>query len=83
VISRYGQRLLTEVEDIEQKQQRVVFFYDSIDPLLDALKKKKYKLTPTDLLTVLEILQVYCDDPDFPSSMDDAILSLIDFFVES
>jgi hypothetical protein len=80
VITNYGQRLLAEVETIEK--QRVVFFYDSVEPLLELLQKNADKLTRTDLLTVLEILQIYCDDPQFPEFMDEAIMTLLSFFNE-
>lgn len=80
VITRYGQRLLDEVDTIEE--QRVVFFYDSVEPLLELLQKNIDKLTRTDLLTVLEILQIYCDDPQFPEFMDEAIMTLLSFFTE-
>jgi hypothetical protein len=80
VITGYGQRLLTEVDTIEE--QRVVFFYDSVEPLLELLQKNTDKLTRTDLLTILEILQIYCDDPQFPEFMDEAILTLLSFFNE-
>jgi hypothetical protein len=78
VITRYGQRLLTEVDTIEE--QRVVFFYDSVEPLLELLQKNAKKLTRSDLLTVLEILQIYCEDPQFPEFMDEAIMTLLSFF---
>ncbi len=80
VITSYGKRLLSEVETIEE--QRVIFFYDSIEPLLKLLQNDTIKLTRTDLLTILEILQIYCDDPQFPEHMDEAILTLLSFFTE-
>lgn len=79
-ITSYGQRLLAEVDTIEE--QRVIFFYDSVEPLLDLLQKNTDKLTRSDLLTVLEIMQIYCDDPQFPEFMDEAILTLLSFFNE-
>ncbi len=78
VITRYGKRLLAEVDAIEE--QRVVFFYDSVEPLLNLLQKNTDKLTRNDLLAVLEILQIYCDDPQFPKFMDEAITTLLSFF---
>lgn len=80
VITRYGQRLLAEVDTIEE--QRVVFFYDSVEPLLELLKKNAVKLTRSDLLTILEIFQIYCDDSQFPEFMDEAIMTLLSFFTE-
>lgn len=80
VITDYGKRLLSEVETIEEK--RVIFFYDSIEPLFELLQNDTNKLTRTDLLAILEILQIYCDDPQFPEFMDEAILTLLSFFSE-
>lgn len=84
VIDTFGNRLLVEVDKIEQEQERVVFFYDSIEPLLDTLKKSSNsRLNRSDLLTILEILQIYCDDPEFPETMDEAILTLLSFFFDN
>lgn len=80
VITRYAKRLLKEVDTIEQ--QRVIFFYDCIEQLLELLEENSSKLIRSDLLTILEILQIYCDDPDFPSSMDEAIQTILSFFAE-
>ncbi len=80
VITSYGQRLLSEVDTIEE--QRVIFFYDSVEPLVESLQKNTDKLTRSDLLTVLEVLQIYCDEPQFPEFMDEAIMTLLSFFNE-
>jgi hypothetical protein len=79
-----GQRLLGEADAIEQSQERVLFYYDSIEPLLDRLgESNRTMLTLSDLLTALEILQVYVDDPALPASMDEAISQLLSFFLKS
>lgn len=83
VISKYGKRLLSEVDKVEQEQERVVFFYDSIEPLLDALHGDNAgQLIRSDLLTILEICQIYCDEPDFPDTMDEAVTTLLNFFFD-
>jgi hypothetical protein len=77
-----GRRLLKEAEAVEKAQDRVLFYYDSIEPLIEVLDAADTTtLTRNDLLAMLEILQVYIDDPMLPSSMDDAISSLLGFFI--
>lgn len=83
VIIHYGNRLLDEVDQIESEQERVVFYYDSIESLIQNMENKNCnKFSRTDLLTILEILQIYCKDKDFPSTMDEAITTLLSFFLE-
>jgi|WetSurMetagenome_2_1015567.scaffolds.fasta_scaffold244708_2 hypothetical protein len=79
-----GQRLLSEADAIEQKQERVLFYYDSIEPIIERLgDNKELSLSLSDLLTILEILQVYADDPALPATMDEAISQLLSFFLKS
>jgi hypothetical protein len=81
VLETFGSRLLNEVDLIESTQERVVFYYDSIENFLDRLRSKdKPRFTRNDLLTALEILQIYCDDPDFPDAAGGVIEALIGFF---
>jgi hypothetical protein len=82
VISHYGRRLIDEVDQIETVQDRVVFYYDVIEELLETLESDEdTKLTSPDLLAILEIIQIYCEDSQFPSTMDETIDSLLNFFV--
>ncbi len=75
-----GQKLLSEAEQIEQQQERVIFFYDSVEPLIEKLESGgRAKLTRTDLLAILEICQVYCDDPQFPAILDQTASALLSF----
>jgi hypothetical protein len=77
-----GRRLLDEADSVEQTQERVLFYYDSIEPLITRLEEHDSgSLSRTDLLTMLEILQVYIDDPAFPASMDEAVSTLLGFFI--
>lgn len=77
-----GRRLLGEAETVEQTQERVLFYYDSIEPLITRLEEPDAgSLSRSDLLTMLEILQVYIDDPAFPTSMDEAISTLLGLFI--
>lgn len=84
VIIHYGNRLLNEIDEVEQSQDRVVFYYDSIESLINYLEGDNNKLlSRSDLLTILEILQIYCGDEAFPSTMSDSISSLLGFFMET
>jgi hypothetical protein len=83
-ITKYGQRLLDEVDTIESEQDRVVFYYDSIEELIDLLNKKDtISIHKSQLLAILEILQIYCDDPEFPSFLDETIANILGFFIGS
>jgi hypothetical protein len=83
IIIALGIRLLKEAEQIENKQERVLFYYDCIEPLIGRLREHgRTSLSRNDLLTVLEILQVYADDPCLPPSADEAIFQLLAFFLQ-
>ena len=82
VIITYGLRLLDEVDDIETRQNRVVFYYDSLEDLISRLKSDKTpRLSHMDLLASLEVLQIYCDEPGFPPTADSIIEALLVFFL--
>jgi len=84
VVAGLGRRLQQEAESFEKTEERILFFYDSIDDLLGRLEKRgEALLTLNDLLTMLEIMQVYIDDPALPTSMDDAIAQLLAFFLKT
>jgi hypothetical protein len=83
VITALGERLLAEADEIEKSQDRVLFYYDSIEPLIARLEEAGEKtLARSDLLAMLEILQVYADDPALPASMDETIAPLLELFLE-
>lgn len=83
-IAKYGKRLLDEVDTIESEQDRVVFYYDSIEDLIDLLNKKDtISIHKSQLLAILEILQIYCDDSEFPSFLDETIANILGFFIGS
>lgn len=84
VITALGNRLLQEAEQVEKKQERILFYYDSIEPLLSRLQEPdRTSFSRNDLLTMLEIVQVYADDPALPPSMDETILQLLAFFLQA
>lgn len=81
-ILHYGARLLNEVDEIEKLQDKIIFYYDSIEGVTEKLESDSGKLNRYDLLTILEIFQVYCDDSAFPESINDTIAALLSFFIE-
>ena len=84
VIIRYGKRLLEEVDQIEASQERVVFYYDSVEALIEYLSdESNTELCRSDLLAILEILQIYSGETDFPPSMNDSIATLLSFFLDA
>ncbi len=81
VVAEFGKRLLDEADEVEQQQQRVLFYYDSIEPLLEKLKRAESKFCRTDFLAILEICQVYCEHQDFPDDTDELLSCLLSFFL--
>jgi hypothetical protein len=80
VITHYGRKLLEEAERIESEQERVLFYYDSIEAIIEKLEKDCKKLSRSDLLAILEILQIYCYDQSFPELMNDSIMGILNLF---
>lgn len=80
----YAQRLLHDADQIEQQSDRVLFFIDNVDSLISRLEDSdSATFTVADLMTILEILQIYCEDPDFPQSMLTLAESLFQIFDEN
>ena len=81
-IANYGKQLLERSEEIEKKQDRVLFYYDTVEMLLDNISAwKSCTFSKTELLAILEILQVFCDDSGFPGFLDEVISNLLGFFI--
>jgi hypothetical protein len=84
VVIALGRRLLGEADIIEKTQERILFYYDSIEPLIGRLQERgRTSLSRNDLLTMLEIMQVYAGNPSLPQSMDEAISQLLEFFLHA
>lgn len=82
VLLKYADRLNQEIEAIESGQDRIVFFFDNVEELVGRLSDDDSSLSKTDLLTALEILQIYCDEPDFPQAGLGIAEALLSFFVQ-
>jgi len=78
---KLAEALLEEADKIEEEQGRVVFFYDSMEPLVDNLKNNKM-LTRVDFLTIIELCQIYCDDPRYDVELNQTAASILSFFLE-
>lgn len=81
-IEIYVKKLIEEAETIEQEPENVLFYVDNLQECLNHLKDKNYSgFTRTDLLTILEVLQVYCENEDFPPILECTAEVLLNFFV--
>lgn len=78
-IARYGRRLRAEVDTVEAGG-RILFYYDNIEDLLARLGKQGSALRLMDLATILEVLQVYCDEAGFPPELHQAAGALLEAF---
>jgi regulator of RNase E activity RraB len=83
VIIHYGNIILNEAEKIEHEKDHVIFYFDIIEPLIKRISDNSLiTFSKTELLTVLEILQIASYYEDFPTNMENTISSLISFFQE-
>jgi hypothetical protein len=81
-IIRFAAALLDETDMIEEERGRVVFFHDSMEPLIDRLNSGASTLTRPDFLAIIEICQIYCDDPRYNPILNHIASSILDFFLE-
>lgn len=79
-IKQLGRRLLGEIEQVEREQERVVFHFDNVEGMLERLEPGRATMSMVDLLTVMEVLQIYCDDAAFPPSLLQVAASLMEVF---
>jgi hypothetical protein len=82
VLIRYGRKLVSEIDDIETRDGRIVFNFDNVEALIEQLSEKKPGLTKTDLFTALEILQIYCGDAEFGPAAQGIAEALLGFFLQ-
>jgi hypothetical protein len=77
----YLNKLLQQADELEEKTQRVVFYYDNIEECLSHItRNNREQFSRMDLLTILEVLQIYCDDTDFPEYLLRTAEALLTFF---
>jgi hypothetical protein len=74
-------KLLIEIDQVEKDLGRPIFFYDNLEDINAILTgTMDADFTRTDLMTILEVLQIYSDRADFPQILDEVIVSLLGFF---
>ena len=82
-IEKYVKKLIEEAETLEQESENVLFYVDNLQECLNHLQDKNYSgFTRADLLTILEVLQVYCEKEDFPPILEHTAEALLNFFVK-
>ncbi len=82
VLIRYAGKLLNEIDAVETQQQRIVFFFDNCEDLIEKLESEGSALTKNDLLTALEVLQIYCKDEGFGDVAATIAEELLEFFTQ-
>jgi hypothetical protein len=77
---KLAEMLLEEADEVEERG-RVVFFYDSLEMVIEKLRGKG-GFTRVDFLAIIELCQIYCDDLRYDSALNQTVLSILDFFME-
>ncbi len=81
-ILKLMKRFSQEADTLEQQSEKVFFYVDNLQECSQHLTDKERTHFPkTDLLTIIEVLQVYCDDAAFPPALDTTAEVLLDFFI--
>ena len=73
-------RLRDEVDAVEERIGRFLFHFDNLDHCENRLIANDEGYTHADFLVMLEVMQVYANDPKFPDILDNVAKSLIDLF---
>lgn len=83
LISSYGEYVIKNADEIETKYERVLFYYDVIEALIEKLQDDTdQSFSKTELLAILEILQISCFKDDFTDELDVVVATLLRFFLE-
>jgi hypothetical protein len=70
-----------EADTIEQESGRMLFYYDNLRDCHDHVSDtNRTHFSCSDLLTILETMQVFCDKENYPRSLDPTAEILLDFF---
>jgi hypothetical protein len=79
-IRGYVIRLMNEADAVEERTGQVLFYYDNLEEVSRRLEKgTEASLSRADLLTILEALQIYCDEQGYPESLDSVADGLLNF----
>lgn len=79
-IKKYAKLLLEETDIIEEERGQIVFFYDSLEPLIEKLNGAG-GITRVDFLAIIEVCKLYCEDPRYDGSLNAIAESILDFFL--
>ncbi|MDR2578543.1 MAG: hypothetical protein LBC70_07030 [Chitinispirillales bacterium] len=79
-LAKLAELLIDEADSVEERG-RVVFFYDSLEAVIEKLRGKG-GFTRVDFLVIVELCQVYCDDPRYDAALNQTASSILDFFME-
>jgi hypothetical protein len=79
ILSAWAGRLLDEADAIEEQRGQPLFYYDNLEALQSHLKKSTASLTMMDLMTIIELMQIFCDEEDFGAHLEEAAAGLLDF----
>ncbi|MBN1981227.1 MAG: hypothetical protein JW795_06825 [Chitinivibrionales bacterium] len=81
-IRRYLDRMMAEADTIEQDTGRIFFYIDNCDHCRNAIQPNgQSQLTRIDLVTILEALQAYCEENDFPPILEKTADALLNFCI--
>lgn len=78
-IIKFAKLLLDETDMIEEERGQIVFFYDSLEPLIEKLDGGG-GVTRVDFLAIIEICKLYCEDPRYDGTLNAIAESILDFF---
>jgi hypothetical protein len=79
-ILEYARTVLDEAEAIEHRLERPIFFYDHVDEVRQRLSgSTTASLAVVHILTLLELFQIFCSDPDFPPALQESAGHLLAF----
>lgn len=81
-IIAYSKKLMEEADAIERNTDRIIFYYDNLEDLIDKLSEQKV-FTKADLLALLEVMQIYCDDAGCNQSMEKITEGLLGIFLNN
>jgi len=74
-------RAIADADALEQRLERGIFYYDNLEPLRGRLSASDAAtLTKEDLLTILEVLQIFCDEDGFGRELETVAADILGFF---
>lgn len=81
VTLKYVNKLIDNADDIEREKGIMIFYYDNLGCCSDTLLADGNRYTKEDLLTVIEVLQIFCEEPGYPDFLDEIGVKLTEVFI--